>query len=44
MHLQGSARAQGVVKDGLSRYFAIHNRSKRSVTLDLRSPEGMIVR
>ncbi|WP_454695582.1 CaiB/BaiF CoA transferase family protein [Achromobacter aegrifaciens] len=33
-------RRQGVVKDGLSWYFANYNRNKRSVTLDLYSAEG----
>lgn len=35
-----AARAQGVVKDGLSWYFASFNRNKRSITLNLRSKEG----
>ncbi len=35
-----AARAQGVVKDGLSWYFAACNRNKKSVTLNLRSKEG----
>ncbi len=33
-------RRQGVVRDGLSWYFANYNRNKRSVTLDLYSAEG----
>lgn len=35
-----AARAQGVVKDGLSWYFAACNRNKKSITLNLRSKEG----
>jgi crotonobetainyl-CoA:carnitine CoA-transferase CaiB-like acyl-CoA transferase len=33
-------RRQGIVRDGLSLYFASFNRNKRSLTLDLRSDEG----
>lgn len=33
-------RAQGVVRDGMSWYFAQFNRNKRSIVLDLRSDEG----
>jgi len=33
-------RHQGVIRDGLSWYFAAYNRNKRSITLDLRSGEG----
>ncbi|WP_449580788.1 CoA transferase, partial [Pseudomonas aeruginosa] len=33
-------RRQGVIKDGLSWYFANYNRNKRSVTLDLYSVQG----
>jgi CoA:oxalate CoA-transferase len=36
-------RAQGVIKDGLSWYFAAFNRNKRSLTLNLRSEEGKAV-
>ena len=36
-------RAQGVVKDGLSWYFAAFNRNKRSLSLNLRSDEGKAV-
>src|SRR5437763_1464458 len=32
-------RQQGVIRDGLSWYFAAFNRNKRSLTLDLRSDE-----
>ncbi|MBV8888410.1 MAG: CoA transferase [Alphaproteobacteria bacterium] len=33
-------RRQGAIRDGLSWYFAGFNRNKRSLTLNLRSPEG----
>ena len=33
-------RGQGEIKDGLSWYFALFNRNKRSMTLDLYSDEG----
>jgi len=33
-------RGQGVVRDGLSWYFAAFNRNKKSLTLNLRSDEG----
>lgn len=33
-------RGQGVIKDGLSWYFAQFNRNKKSLTLNLRSSEG----
>ena len=36
-------RGQGVVKDGLSWYFAAFNRNKRSLSLNLRSDEGKAV-
>src|SRR5260370_28373406 len=36
-------RGQGVIKDGLSWYFATFNRNKRSVSLNLRSEEGRAV-
>ena len=35
-----SIRRQGAIKDGLSGYFAQYNRNKRSMRLDLRTPEG----
>jgi len=35
-----AARNQGVIKDGLSWYFASINRNKKSITLNLRSTEG----
>ena len=36
-------RQQGVIKDGLSWYFAAFNRNKRSLTLNLRSEQGRAV-
>src|SRR5439155_4502271 len=36
-------RAQGVVRGGLSWYFAAFNRNKRSLSLNLREPEGKAV-
>lgn len=36
-------RGQGVIRDGLSWYFAGFNRNKRSLTLNLRSGEGRAV-
>ncbi|MGF1554111.1 MAG: CaiB/BaiF CoA transferase family protein [Paracoccaceae bacterium] len=36
-------RGQGAIVDGLSWYFASFNRNKRSLTLDLRAPEGRAV-
>ncbi|MBV9964110.1 MAG: CoA transferase, partial [Alphaproteobacteria bacterium] len=33
-------RRQGAIRDGLSWYFAAFNRNKRSLTLNLRHPEG----
>ncbi|HEX4886282.1 MAG TPA: CoA transferase [Casimicrobiaceae bacterium] len=34
-------RHQGEMRDGFSLYFASYNRNKKSLTLDLRHPEGM---
>jgi CoA:oxalate CoA-transferase len=36
-------RAQGVIVEGLSWYFAQFNRNKKSMTLDLRAPEGKAI-
>ena len=36
-------RGQGVIRDGLSWYFAAFNRNKRSLSLNLRSEEGRAV-
>jgi crotonobetainyl-CoA:carnitine CoA-transferase CaiB-like acyl-CoA transferase len=36
-------RGQGVIRDGLSWYFAAFNRNKKSLTLNLRSDEGRAV-
>ncbi|HEV2334870.1 MAG TPA: CoA transferase [Stellaceae bacterium] len=36
-------RGQGVIKDGLSWYFAAFNRNKRSLSLNLRDPAGQAV-
>jgi CoA:oxalate CoA-transferase len=33
-------RGQGVIRDGLSWYFAAFNRNKKSLTLNLRTEEG----
>jgi crotonobetainyl-CoA:carnitine CoA-transferase CaiB-like acyl-CoA transferase len=33
-------RAQGVIKNGLSWYYASFNRNKKSMTLNMRTPEG----
>ncbi|MDH5285033.1 MAG: CoA transferase [Betaproteobacteria bacterium] len=36
-------RRQGELRDGFSTYFASYNRNKKSLTLDLRNPDGMAV-
>ncbi len=36
-------RRQGEMRNGFSLYFASYNRNKKSLTLDLRQPEGMAV-
>ena len=36
-------RRQGTMRNGFSLYFASFNRNKKSMTLDLRNPEGMAV-
>jgi crotonobetainyl-CoA:carnitine CoA-transferase CaiB-like acyl-CoA transferase len=36
-------RQQGMMRNGVSLYFASFNRNKKSLTLDLRNPDGMIV-
>ena len=36
-------RRQGEMRDGFSFYFASYNRNKKSLTLDLRNPDGMAV-
>ncbi len=36
-------RRQGMMRNGFSLYFASFNRNKKSLTLDLRNPEGMTV-
>jgi crotonobetainyl-CoA:carnitine CoA-transferase CaiB-like acyl-CoA transferase len=36
-------RRQGMMRNGFSLYFASFNRNKKSLTLDLRNPEGMAV-
>jgi crotonobetainyl-CoA:carnitine CoA-transferase CaiB-like acyl-CoA transferase len=36
-------RRQGTMRNGFSLYFASFNRNKKSLTLDLRNPEGMTV-
>jgi CoA:oxalate CoA-transferase len=38
-----AVRRQGVIRDGLSWYFASYNRNKRSITLDLKTPAGRAV-
>ena len=35
-----AVRGQGIIKDGMSWYFAQFNRNKKSVTLDLYTDEG----
>ena len=35
-----AVRSQGIIKDGMSWYFAQFNRNKKSITLDLYTDEG----